>query len=51
MKHYSLERKEVAVQKMMPPSNTPIATLTRHHRGNTLYNWRKQTNSRGLTVY
>jgi len=52
MKRYSLERKEVAIQKMMPPSNTPISALAVETGITevTLYNWRKQAKSRGLAV-
>ncbi len=52
MKRYSLERKEAAIQKMMPPSNTPISALAVETGITeiTLYNWRKQAKSRGLAV-
>jgi len=52
VKRYSLERKEAAVQKMMPPINTPISTLAVETgiTEATLYNWRKQAKSRGLVV-
>ena len=52
MKHYSLERKEAAIQKMMPPSNTPISKLVLDTgiTEATLYNWRKQAKHRGLAV-
>lgn len=52
MKRYSPERKEAAIQKMMPPSNTPISTLAVETgiTEATLYNWRKQAKCRGLAV-
>ena len=52
MKRYSLERKDAAIQKMMPPINTPISTLAVEVgiTEATLYNWRKQAKSRGSVV-
>jgi len=52
MKRYSPERKEAVIQKMMPPSNTPISMLIVETEITeaTLYNWRKQAKSRGLVV-
>ena len=52
MKHYSLERKESALQKMMPPSNMSIAKLSLDMGigGSTLYNWRKQAMNKGQLV-
>jgi transposase len=52
MKRYSLERKEAAIQKMMPPSNTSISALSVETgiTEATLYNWRKQAKNMGLAV-
>lgn len=52
MKHYSPERKEAVIQKMMPPINIAIAALSAETGINqsTLYNWRKQAKSRGVAV-
>jgi len=52
MKHYSLERKESALQKMMPPSNMSITQLSLDMGigESTLYNWRKQAINKGQLV-
>jgi transposase len=54
MKHYSLERKESALHKMMPPSNMSIAKLSLDMGmgmgESTLYNWRKQAMNKGQLV-
>ena len=52
MKHYSPERKEAVIQKMMPPINIAIAALSAETGINqsTLYNWRKQAKGRGIAV-
>lgn len=52
MKHYSLKRKEAVIQKMMPPVNMSISTLSGETgiTQSTLYNWRKQAKSRGVAV-
>jgi transposase len=52
MRRYSLERKEAAIQKMMPPSNTSISALSVETgiTEATLYNWRKQAKNKGLAV-
>jgi transposase len=52
MKHYSPERKEVVIQKMMPPNNMSIAALSSECgiTQSTLYNWRKHAKNRGLAV-
>jgi transposase-like protein len=44
MMHYSLERKESALHKMMPPSSMSIAKLSLDMGigESTLYNWLKQ---------
>jgi transposase-like protein len=44
MKQYSLERKEAALKKMMPPNNMSInqLSLDMGMTESTLYNWRKQ---------
>ena len=52
MKHYSTQRKESALQKMMPPSNIPITQLSIEMGigESTLYNWRKQAIDKGHLV-
>lgn len=52
MKHYSAQRKESALQKMMPPSNTAITQLSIEMGigESTLYNWRKQAVNKGHLV-
>jgi transposase-like protein len=52
MKHYSQERKDAVIQKMMPPINMSIATLSSESgiTQSTLYNWRTHAKSKGLTV-
>jgi transposase-like protein len=52
MKHYSPERKEAVIQKMMPSINMSISALS-SERGITqtaLYNRRKHVNNRGVAV-
>ena len=52
MKHYSVQRKESALQKMMPPSNIPITQLSIEMGigESTLYNWRKKVVNQGYLV-
>jgi len=52
VKHYSTQRKESALQKMMPPSNIPINQLAIEMGigESTLYNWRKQAVNKGHLV-
>ena len=52
MKAYSLERKESAIRKMMPPNNASIQALSEETgiTAATLYSWRKQAKSKGLVV-
>ena len=52
MKRYSVERKAAAMQKMMPPHNTPIPELAAETgiSDATLYNWRKQARVEGIAV-
>ncbi len=52
MTHYSPERKEAVIQKMMPPMNMAFAVLSEETGINqsTLYNWRKQTKNKGVAV-
>ena len=52
MKHYALERKESALQKMMPPNNMSITQLSLDMGigESTLYNWRKQAMNKGKLV-
>ena len=52
MKHYSAQRKESALQKMIPPSNMPITKLSIEMGigESTLYNWRKQAINKGQLV-
>jgi transposase len=52
VKHYSKERKEAVLKRMMPPENTPVPVLVEETgiSGVTLYHWRKQARARGLVV-
>ncbi len=52
MKHYSPERKEAVIKKMMPPINTPVSQLSKETGISEacLYNWRKQSKSGGNVV-
>lgn len=52
MKHYSKERKEAALLKMMPPHNMSIAALAEETgiTTKTLYNWRLEAKDRGIIV-
>jgi transposase len=55
MKHYSLERKESTLQKMMAPSNMSIMSIAKlcldiGMGESTLYNWRKQAMNKGQLV-
>jgi transposase len=52
MKHYSEERKEAVLKRMMPPENTPVLMLVEETGISkvTLYHWRKQARAKGLVV-
>jgi len=52
MKHYSPERKEAVIKKMMPPINTPVSQLSKETGISEacLYNWRKQAKKGGNVV-
>jgi transposase-like protein len=52
MKQYSLERKEAALKKMMPPNNMSINQLSLDMgiTESTLYNWRKHATNKGQLV-
>ena len=52
MSHYSVERKESVLQKMMPPHNIPIPRLAEETGISdvTLYTWRKQARVEGIAV-
>jgi len=52
LKHYSAQRKESALKKMMPPSNIPITKLSIEMGigESTLYNWRKEAVNKGYLV-
>jgi transposase len=52
VKHYSSQRKESALQKMMPPNNISITQLSIEMGigESTLYNWRKQAIDKGHLV-
>lgn len=52
MKHYSKERKEAALKKMMPPENMSVATLAEETgiSQQTLYNWRQKAREEGVVV-
>ena len=52
MKHYSVERKDAVIKRMMPPENTPVPVLVEDTGISkvTLYDWRKQARAKGLVV-
>ena len=52
MKHYSKERKDAVIKRMMPPENTPVPVLVEETGISkvTLYDWRKQAIAKGLVV-
>ncbi|MFT0546384.1 transposase [Allopusillimonas ginsengisoli] len=52
MSTYSAELKEQIVRKMMPPNSQSVAHLSREIgiSAATLYNWKKQFQSRGFGV-
>ena len=52
MARYSEERKQAAIEKMMPPQNRPISELAKETGISdvTLYHWRKQARARGMAV-
>jgi len=52
MSTYSAQLKEQIVRKMMPPNNQSVAHLSRETgiSAATLYNWKKQFQSRGFVV-
>lgn len=52
MKHYSPERKEAVIKKLMPPTNTPVSQLSKETGISEacLYNWRKQAKLGGSVV-
>jgi len=52
MKHYSIERKDAVIKRMMPPENTPVPVLVEETGISkvTLYDWRKQARAKGLVV-
>jgi transposase-like protein len=52
MKHYSKERKQAIIEKMMPPQNCSISKIKKETgiSDATLYNWRKQAKVKGLVV-
>lgn len=52
MKHYSLERKEAVLAKMMPPHNMRVSVLAEETgiSEQTLYNWRQKARKEGGVV-
>ena len=52
MKHYSQERKETALAKMMPPQNMAVSAVSEETgiSQQTLYNWRKIAREEGVVV-
>ncbi|OED45129.1 hypothetical protein AB833_00190 [Chromatiales bacterium (ex Bugula neritina AB1)] len=52
MKHYSEERKQAVIRKMLSPDPVPIAELVREEgiSDATLYTWRKQAKTKGQRV-
>ena len=52
MTHYSSERKEAVLKKLLPPHNMTVAEVARQEgiRAKTLYNWRYNAKKQGLPV-
>lgn len=52
MKHYSKERKDAVIKRMMQPENAPVPMLVEETGISkvTLYDWRKQAIAKGLVV-
>ncbi len=52
MKHYSEERKDAVIKRMMPPENTPVPMLVEETGISkvTLYHGRKQARAKGIVV-
>ncbi|MEH6617534.1 MAG: transposase, partial [Porticoccus sp.] len=52
MAHYSNERKEAILNKLLPPQNMTVAEVARQEAvaEQTLYNWRKQARLEGRPV-
>ena len=52
MKHYSKERKDAVIKRMMQPENAPVPMLAEETGISkvTLYDWRKHAIAKGLVV-
>ena len=52
MPHYSSERRESILKKLLPPHNMTVAAVSREEgiSTQTLYNWRHQAKQSGLVV-
>ncbi len=52
MNHYSNERKEAVLKKLLPPHNMTVAEVARQEgiKPKTLYNWRYNAKKSGLPV-
>jgi len=52
MTHYSSERKEAVLKKLLPPYNMTVAEVARQEgiTAKTLYNWRYNAKKQGLPV-
>lgn len=52
MTHYSRERKEAILKKLLPPMSMTVAEVAREEgvSSQTLYNWRNQAKKSGLAV-
>lgn len=52
MKHYSQERKDAVLAKMMPPQNMAVSAVSEETgiSQQTLYNWRKIAREEGVVV-
>ena len=52
MKHYSKERKDAVIKRMMQPENAPVPMLVEETGISkvTLYDWRKHAIAKGLVV-
>jgi transposase-like protein len=52
MPHYSRDRKEAILKKMMPPNHQTIAEISAQEgiHPSTLYNWRKKSREKGIVL-
>lgn len=52
MPHYSTERKQAILKKLLPPQNASVAKVSREEgiSEQTLYNWRNEAKAKGFPV-